>query len=84
MENYGFCKTLSHHCVFVKKFGDNNFIILYLYMGDLLIVGQHVNKINNIKKQFSKSFAIKDLGPTTVVKVSYDRKTGKLCLSQEP
>ena len=38
MENHGFNKTKYDYCVFVKKFDDNNFIILLLYVDDMLIV----------------------------------------------
>ena len=63
MENHDFYKTICDHCVFVKKFGDNDFIILLLYVDDMLIVSQNANKIDNLKKELSKSFAMKDLGP---------------------
>ena len=39
MENHGFSKIKCDHCVFVKKFSDNDFIILLLYVDDMLIVG---------------------------------------------
>ena len=32
-------------------------------MDNMLIVGQDVSKINNIKKELNKCFAIKDLEP---------------------
>ena len=53
---------MSNHYVFVKKFGDNDFIILLLYVDDILIVGQDISKIDNLKKGFTKSFAMKNLG----------------------
>ena len=31
-------------------------------MDDMLIVGSDIEKINNMKKQLSKQFAMKDLG----------------------
>ena len=43
MENHGFNKTMFDHCVFVKKFGDNDFIILLLYVYDMLIIGKDVS-----------------------------------------
>jgi len=39
MEENGFNKTISDHCVFIKKFIDGNFLILLLYVDDVLIVG---------------------------------------------
>lgn len=55
-------------------------------MDDVLIVGQEASKIGNMKKEFSKSFAINDLGLTKQIldmKISRDRKAGKLWLYQE-
>ena len=86
MENHGFNKTTCDHCVFVKKFGDNDFIILLLYMDGMLIVGQDANNIYNLKRELSKSFAMKNLGPAKQIlsmKISRDRKVGKLWLSSE-
>ena len=60
MENHGFSKTMCDHYVFVKKFGDNDFIILLLYVDDMLIIGQDANNIDNLKRELSKSFAMKD------------------------
>ena len=62
MENYSFNKTMYYHCVFMKKFGDNDFIILLLYVNDMLIIGQDASKIDNLKRELSNSFAMKDLG----------------------
>lgn len=33
------------------------------YINDMLIIGQHTNMVDRLKKKLSKSFAIKDLGP---------------------
>ena len=86
MENHSFSKTISDHCVFVKKFGENDFIILLLYMDDMLIVSKDASKIENMKRELSKSFTMKDLGSAKQIfgmKISRDRKTRKLWLSQE-
>uniref|UniRef100_A0A3Q7ED08 Reverse transcriptase Ty1/copia-type domain-containing protein n=1 Tax=Solanum lycopersicum TaxID=4081 RepID=A0A3Q7ED08_SOLLC len=55
-------KTSSDHCVFVQKNSDNNFIILLLYVDDMLIVGKNTSKIDELKKKLCKSFSMKDLG----------------------
>ena len=55
-------RTTSDHCVFMKKFSDDDFIILLLYVDDMLIVGHDVGKIEKLKRELSKSFAMKDLG----------------------
>ncbi|KAL5818254.1 hypothetical protein ACOSQ3_022150 [Xanthoceras sorbifolium] len=63
MEKNKYNRTTADHCVFIKKFSDGDFIILLLYVDDMLIVGQDIGKINRLKKELSKSFAMKDLGP---------------------
>ena len=35
----GYKKTTSDHCVFVKQFTSNDFIILLIYVDNMLIVG---------------------------------------------
>ena len=62
MGKHGYRKTTSDHCVFVQKFSDDDFIILLLYVDDILIVGKNALRINELKKQLSKFFAMKDLG----------------------
>lgn len=79
-------RTTSDHCVFVKNFSDGDFIVLLLYVDDMLIVGHDVAKIARLKNELSKSFAMKDLGPARQIlgmKISRDRQNGKLWLSQE-
>lgn len=86
MVKHGYSRTTSDHCVFVKKFPDGNFIILLLYVDDMLIVGQDSMRINNLKLELSKSFAMKDLGPARQIlgmKIVRDRKKGLIWLSQE-
>ena len=86
MVEHEYDRTASDHCVFVKKFSNGEFIILLLYMDDMLIVGRDTCKINKLKKELSKSFEMKDLGPTSQIlgiKISRDKKNGKLWQSQE-
>ena len=49
----------NHYCY--VKFFDNSYLILLLYVDDMLIVGSSIEEINNLKKQLSKQFAMKDL-----------------------
>ena len=61
MHRIGFKRCEADHCCYVKFF-DNSYMILLLYVDDMLIVGSDIEEINNLKKQLSKQFAIKDLG----------------------
>ena len=63
MLEHGFHKTQADQCVFVKRYSEGNFLILLLYVDDMLVVGQDAKKIVSLKKALSKSFAMKDLGP---------------------
>ncbi|CAN0846213.1 Retrovirus-related Pol polyprotein from transposon TNT 1-94 [Linum grandiflorum] len=86
MVNHGYARTTSDHCVFVKYFAENDFIILLLYVDDMLVVGRNVGEIARLKEELSKSFAMKDLGPAKQIlgmKISRDRRNGKIWLSQE-
>ena len=58
----GYKKTSSDHCVFVRNFSDEDFVIMLLYVDDMLIVGKNVSKIDRLKKQLGESFAMKDMG----------------------
>ena len=49
--------------MFVKEFDEGEFLILLLYVDDMLIVRQDPKKIESLKKALSKSFAMKDMGP---------------------
>ena len=71
------------HCCNIKLFG-NSYIILLLYMDDMLIAGSSIEKINNLKKQLSKQFAMKDLGAAKQIlgmRIIRDKAYGTLKLS---
>ena len=54
-------------------------------MDDILIVGSNMKDINVLKKKLANSFAMKDLGAAKKIlgmKITQDRKTRKLALSQ--
>jgi len=72
--------------VFIKRYEDGNFIILLLYVNDMLIIGQSKTKIASLKNTLSKSFAMKDLGPTKQIlgmKVIRYHSKNLIWLSQE-
>ena len=79
-------KTYADHCVFVKNHPEGDFLILLLYVYNMLIVGSNTKRIANLKNVLSKSFVMKDLGPakqTLGMRISRDRKNKKLWLSQD-
>lgn len=85
MIDHGYQRTNVDHCVYIRRFG-NDFIILLLYVDDMLIVGKDISEIVRLKKELSKSFAMKDLGPAKQIlgmRIFRERKANKLWLSQE-
>ena len=63
MVGHEYIKINANHCVYVKKFLDVKFLILLLYVDDMLIVGQDASMIGDLKKDLFKAFDMKDLGP---------------------
>lgn len=84
MSRNGFTRCQADHCCYMKKF-DNIFIILRLYVDDILIVGSDLQEINNLKQELSKQYAMKDLGAAKQIlgmRISRDRAMETLMLSQ--
>jgi hypothetical protein len=84
MCNTGFTRCDADHCCYVKNF-ENSYIILLLYVDDMLVAGSSIKEINNLKKQLSKQFAMKDLGAAKQIlgmRIIRDRANGTLKLSQ--
>ena len=63
MTDQGYHKTQADHCVFVKKFEEGDFLILLLYVDDMLVFGRDQAKIRMLKWALNRTFAMKDLGP---------------------
>ena len=64
MMSHEYKRTVVDPCVYVQKFPDDKFIILKLYIDDILIVGQDADMIQKLKIELSKIFDIKDLCST--------------------
>lgn len=85
MSNSGFNRCDMDHCCYVKKFADS-YVILALYVDDMLIAGSNMTEINRLKQQMSENFEMKDLGPAKQIlgmRISRNRSEGVLKLSQE-
>ena len=84
MHRSGLKRCKADHCFYVKFF-DNSFIILLLYVDDMLIVESSIKEINNLKMQLSKQFAMKDLRAVKQIldiRIIRDKANGTLKLSQ--
>ena len=49
MSNSGYLRCQVDHCYYVKRF-DNSYIILLLYVDDMLIAGADMKEIDKLKK----------------------------------
>jgi transposase InsO family protein len=84
--SYDFKMINEDHCVYIKRSKDK-FIILSLYVDDILIAGNDKEYVETIKGWLSSNFEMKDMGEATYilgVKISRDRSKRSLSLSQEP
>ena len=57
----GFKQTVLDNCLYVLKC-DKEIFLLSLYVDDIIIAGSNLDSIQNLKKKFTESFDIKDLG----------------------
>ena len=64
---------------------NRSYIILLLYVDDMLVAGSNMQDINVLKIKLAKSFVMKDLGATNKILgmgIIRDRKNRKLTLYQ--
>ena len=86
MVGHGYTRTNADHCVYVRKFPNGKFVILLLYVDDMLIVRQDAGVIGNLKKDLCKSFDMKDLSLARQIlgmQILRDGKSKELWLLQE-
>ena len=85
MLKYGFTMMEEDHCVY-NKHSNNHFIILSLYIDDILIVENDKKLIYVTKKWLSSNFEMKYMREASYVlgvKILRDRSKRLLGLSQE-
>jgi hypothetical protein len=65
----------------MQRFLSYDFIMVFLYLNDIWIVGKNVYSIARLKKDLRKRFAVKDFGPAKCILsmgVERDRISNKL------
>jgi len=62
MISSGFTRLQADHRCYSKWF-ENSYIILLLYVDDMLVGGSSMKEIVNLKSKLVKEFSMKDLGP---------------------
>ncbi|KAL9262057.1 Retrovirus-related Pol polyprotein from transposon TNT 1-94-like protein [Drosera capensis] len=61
MSRSGYKKNDMYPCCYTRHFG-SSYIILLLYVDDMLVAGSDMEEINRLKGQLSEEFEMKDLG----------------------
>ena len=85
MTEQGYDRCHSNHCVYFKRLDNERYIILLLYVDDMLVAGYNMQDINVLKRKLAKSFAMKDLGAAKQIlgmRITRDMKNCKFTLSQ--
>jgi hypothetical protein len=85
MLEQGYSRCHFDCCVYFKKLENGSYIILLLYVDDILVAWFNMQDINFLKKKLSNSFVMKDLGATKKIlgmRITRDMKNHKLKLSQ--
>lgn len=57
-----FVRCQFDHCVYIKKTTNGNYVILLLYVDDMLIAGPSMQDIVDLKEKLANTFEMKDLG----------------------
>jgi len=80
---FGFKENIIDQCIYLKVSG-SKFIIIVLYVDDILLASSDLNMLFEIKRFSSKKFNMKDLGEASYVigiEIHRDRSRGILDLS---
>ena len=62
MIEQGYSRCHYDHCVYFKRLENGSYIILLLYVDDMLVARSNMQDINVLKKKLANSFTMKDLG----------------------
>jgi hypothetical protein len=79
----GFVRSKVDHCIYLKEEG-GNFIYVALYSDDMLLIGNSMDTIKEVKKKLSSNFNMKDLNAKNLIQgmeIKRDRASRNLCLN---
>ena len=84
IKTYGFEQNVDEPCVY-KYIKEKKVVFLVLYVDDILLIGNDVETLSNVKKWLAEQFQMKDLGEASDIlgiQIIRDRKNKLLALSQ--
>ncbi|GAA0147989.1 hypothetical protein LIER_36630 [Lithospermum erythrorhizon] len=62
VKTHGYKQSQADHTMFIQHTGNGKLTVLIVYVDDIIISGNDVVEIKNIKKQMAREFEVKDLG----------------------
>lgn len=86
MIDHKFTCSESDPCIYYKKLPNGEFVILLLYVDDMLVADTSMRIVSELKTHLAKEFAMKDLGAAKKIlgmTIIRDRKKRELKLSQQ-
>ena len=86
MHELGYNRCHLDYYVYFRRLDDDDYIILCLYVDDMLIAGSNMDHIKGLKHHSTHAFSMKDFGAEKKIldmTVCRDRKNKKLTLSQD-
>jgi hypothetical protein len=81
----GFVRSKDNHSIYSNEEG-GCFIYVVLYINDMLLIGNNMNAIKEVKKQLSSKFDMNDIYAMKFkleMDIRRDRAVRKLCLNQK-
>ena len=84
VKGFGFVKNEDEPCVY-KKISGSTIVFLVLYVDDILLIGNDIHTLQNVKSWLGKCFSMKDLGEAAYIlgiKIYRDRSKRLIGLSQ--
>ncbi|GKD80014.1 retrotransposon protein, putative, ty1-copia subclass [Tanacetum coccineum] len=84
IKKYGFTQNLNEPCVY-KRASGSIIVFLILYVDDILLMGNNIPMLQDVKSWLGKCFTMKDLGEATYIlgiKIYRDRLRRLIGLSQ--
>ena len=84
VKEFGFIKNKDEPCVY-KKVSGSAVVFLVLYVDDILLIGNDIPTLENVKSWLGNCFSMKDLGEVAYIlgiKIYRDRSRKLIGLSQ--
>jgi hypothetical protein len=85
MVSQNYTRSEYDHRVYFKKLNNGIFIILVLYVDDMILASKSITEINRLKAQIARTFDMKDLGAARRIlgmEIFRDMRNDKIWLSQ--